>query len=138
MKQTSINPEHFEPVIAGMSKVFESGTASFLKVPGVEICGKTGTAENFIKIKGEKTQLTDHSIFVAFAPKENPKIALAVLVENGGYGSIWAGRISSLIIEKYLKGTVSLKRMEQLVLSKSLEDEYLKPYMDQPFKINQP
>lgn len=138
VKQTSINPEHFEPVIEGMSKVFESGTASFLKVPGVEICGKTGTAENFIKIKGEKTQLTDHSIFVAFAPKENPKIALAVLVENGGYGSIWAGRISSLIIEKYLKGTVSLKRMEQLVLSKSLEDEYLKPYMDQPFKINQP
>jgi len=73
---------------------------------------------------------------VAFAPKEDPKIAIAILVENGYYGSRWAGRIASLMIEKYIKGEVTLKRMEKLVLEKSLEDEYLKPYSGKPFKIN--
>ena len=136
-KETSIDSTHFEPIIEGMYQVYTKGTASFLKVPGIEICGKTGTAENFTKIDGIKTQLTDHSIFVAFAPKENPKIAIAVLVENGYYGARWAGRIASLMIEKYLKGEVSLKYMERLVLNKSLEDEYLKPYSGKPFKINQ-
>jgi penicillin-binding protein 2 len=136
-KETSIDPSHFDPVIESMHKVYTKGTASFLKVPGIEICGKTGTAENFTKIDGVKTQLTDHSIFIAFAPKDDPKIAIAVLVENGYYGARWAGRITSLMIEKYLKGEVSLKHMEQLVLNKSLEEEYLKPYNGKPFKINQ-
>ncbi|MGC6526423.1 MAG: penicillin-binding protein 2 [Flavobacteriaceae bacterium] len=136
-KETSIDSKHFEPIIEGMHQVYTKGTASFLKVPGIEICGKTGTAENFTEIDGVKTQLTDHSIFVAFAPKEDPKIAIAVLVENGYYGARWAGRIASLMIEKYLKGEVSLKYMERLVLNKSLEDEYLKPYSGKPFKINQ-
>lgn len=136
-KQTTIKSTHFDPVIEGMHQVYTKGTASFLKVPGIEICGKTGTAENFRKINGVRTPLTDHSIFVAFAPKENPKIAISVLVENGYYGSRWAGRIASLMIEKYLKGEVTLKAMEQLVLNKSLEEEYLKPYSGKPFKINQ-
>ena len=135
-KQVSINTDYFEPVIEGMHNVYKKGTASFLKVPGIEICGKTGTAENFTKIDGVRQQLTDHSIFVAFAPKEDPKIAIAILVENGYYGARWAGRIASLMIEKYLKGAVSLKRMERLVIEKSLEDEYLKPYSGKPFKIN--
>ena len=69
-KQTSINPGYFDPIIEGMHDVYKKGTASFLKVPGIEICGKTGTAENFTKIDGVRQQLTDHSIFVAFAPKE--------------------------------------------------------------------
>ncbi len=136
-KETSIDSAHFEPIIKGMHRVYTKGTASFLKVPGIEICGKTGTAENFTKIDGVKTQLTDHSIFVAFAPKDDPKIAIAVLVENGYYGARWAGRIASLMIEKYLKGEVSLKYMERLVLNKSLKDEYIKPYSGKPFKINQ-
>lgn len=136
-KETTIDPAHFDPVIEGMYGVYTNGTAGFLKVPGIEICGKTGTAENFAEIDGVKTPLTDHSIFVAFAPKDDPKIALAVLVENGYYGARWAGRIASLMIEKYLKGEVSLKYMEQLVLNKSLEEEYLKPYSGKPFKINQ-
>ena len=68
--------------------------------------------------------------------QENPKIAIAVLVENGRYGARWAGRVASLMIEKYIKGEVSLKRMEKLVVEKSLEDEYLKPYSGKPFKIN--
>ncbi len=136
-KQTSISPEHFDAVIKGMHNVYTKGTASFLKVPGIEICGKTGTAENFTKIDGVRQQLTDHSIFVAFAPKDDPKIAIAILVENGYYGSRWAGRIASLMIEKHLKGEVTLKRMERLVIEKSLEDEYLKPYSGEPFEINE-
>jgi penicillin-binding protein 2 len=134
---TSIEPQYFEPIIEGMSEVFTSGTASFLNVPGIDICGKTGTAENYTKINGKRVQLTDHSIFMAFAPKEDPKIAIAVFVENGYYGARWAGRISSLMIEKYLKGEVTLKAMEALVLSKSLEEEYQKPYSGKPFLINQ-
>jgi len=136
-KRTSIDSRHFEPVIKGLSDVYKrGGTAHFLRVPGIDICGKTGTAENFTKINGERYQLTDHSIFVAFAPKDNPKIAIAVFVENGYYGARWAGRISSLMIEKYLKGEVSLKYMEKLVLEKSLEEEYAKPYSNESFSIN--
>ena len=120
----------------GLAKVFENGTGKLLKVPGIEMCGKSGTAENFTKINGKKTQLTDHSIFVAYAPKENPQIAIAVLVENGYYGSTWAGRISSLMIEKYLKGDISNKRIEELVINKSLDNEYQKPFSEKPFTIN--
>ena len=134
--QTSIDKRHFEPVIEGLFDVYNEGTAWFLQVPGIEICGKTGTAENFTKIDGVRTQLTDHSIFVAFAPKDNPKIAIAVFVENGYYGARWAGRIASLMIEKYIKGDVTLKQMEKLVLEKSLEEEYAKPYSGKPFTIN--
>ena len=97
-KYTLIDSAYYVPIIDGLSKVYKSGTAKFLQVPGIEVCGKTGTAENFAKINGYKTQLTDHSIFVAFAPKDNPTIAISVLVENGYYGSGWAGRIASLMI----------------------------------------
>jgi penicillin-binding protein 2 len=135
-KKTTIDSQHYDEIIEGMLNVYKEGTASFLKVPGVEICGKTGTAENFTKVDGVRKQLTDHSIFVAFAPKHNPKIAIAVLVENGHYGARWAGRVASLMIEKHIKGEVSLKNMEKLVLDKSLEDEYLKPYSGKAFKIN--
>ena len=133
---TNIDKKYFDPVVEGLFDVYNYGTANFLQVPGIEICGKTGTAENFTIINGVRTQLTDHSIFVAFAPKDDPKIALAVFVENGYYGARWAGRIASLMIEKYIKGEVTLKNMEQLVLDKSLEEEYLKPYSGKPFTIN--
>jgi len=134
---TTIDKQYFEPVIQGLFDVYNNnGTAWFLQVPGIEICGKTGTAENFTKIDGVRTQLTDHSIFIAFAPKDNPKIAIAVLVENGYYGARWAGRIASLMIEKYINGEITLKQMEKLVLEKSLEDEYIKPYSGKPFTIN--
>ncbi|WP_142785317.1 penicillin-binding protein 2 [Changchengzhania lutea] len=135
-KYTSIDKQHFEPVVQGLYDVYNKGTAHFLQVPGIEICGKTGTAENFTKIDSVRTQLTDHSIFIAFAPKDNPKIAIAVFVENGYYGARWAGRITSLMIEKYIKGEVSLKYMEKLVMEKSLEEEYAKPYSGEPFRIN--
>ena len=79
---------------------------------------------------------TDHSIFVAYAPKNDPQIAIAVFVENGHYGSTWAGRITSLMIEKYLKGDISKTTIEKLVIEKSLDSEYKKPYSKKPFKIN--
>ena len=133
---TTIDKEYFEPVIEGMFNVYESGTASHIQIPGIEICGKTGTAENYIKINGKRMQLTDHSIFVAFAPKDDPKIAIAVFVENGYWGSRWAGRIAGLMIEKYIKGDVSRKDMEDFILNGSLEEEYKKPYSGIPFTIN--
>lgn len=133
---TTVEPQYFEPVVEGMHEVYEGGTASYLRIPGIEICGKTGTAENFTRINGKRVQLTDHSIFVAFAPKDNPKIAIAVFVENGYWGSRWAGRIAGLMIEKYLKGEITRTDMEKFVLEGSLEAEYAKPYSGQPFSIN--
>ncbi|OAD92074.1 penicillin-binding protein 2 [Aequorivita soesokkakensis] len=133
---TTVEPENFKPVVEGMYQVYQRGTASSIQIPGIEICGKTGTAENFTKIDGKRVQLTDHSIFVAFAPKDNPKIAIAVFVENGYWGSRWAGRIAGLMIEKYLKGEITRTDMEKYVLEGSLEAEYAKPYSGQPFSIN--
>ncbi len=136
-RKTTIDSIHFEKVIDGMEQVFTKGTAYFLQVPDITICGKTGTSENFTKINGKRTQLTDHSIFIAFAPKENPKIALAVFVENGYWGARYAGRIASLMIEKYLKGKITMKHLEDWVLTHDLQEEYAKPYSGKPFKINQ-
>ncbi|MCO5725715.1 peptidoglycan D,D-transpeptidase FtsI family protein [Robiginitalea marina] len=136
-KYTTIDPEHFAPVVQGMADVYEKGTARWLQVPGVKIAGKTGTVENFTIIDGVRKQLTDHSVFVAFAPVDNPQIALAVYIENGYYGARYAGHIASLLIEKYLKGTISRKDLEKRMLEKTLEHEYAKPYSGEDFKINE-
>ena len=133
---TTINKEHFEPIVQGMFDVYNHGTAATVQIPDIEICGKTGTAENFVKVNGKRMQLTDHSIFVAFAPKDNPKIAIAVFVENGYWGSRYAGRIASLMIEKYIKGKITRTDMEDWILSHSLENEYMKPYTGEAFGIN--
>lgn len=135
-KVTTINKEYFEPVVEGMHQVYTQGTASSLQVKGIDICGKTGTAENFTKINGVKTQLTDHSVFIAFAPKDNPKIAIAVFIENGYWGSRYAGKIASLMIEQHLRGSISRTDLEDWLLTHSLEEEYAKPYSGEPFKIN--
>ncbi len=135
-KRTTIDSKHFEPVVQGMFDVYNKGTAKYIKIPDIDICGKTGTAENFTIIDGKKVQLTDHSIFVAFAPKDNPKIAIAVYVENGYWGSRWAGRIAGLMIEKYIKGEVTQKQMERFVIEGSLEEEYAKPLSGESFSIN--
>ena len=113
-KYTSIDKKHFNTVINGMERVFtgKHGTAKTARVKGIEICGKTGTAENS---HGE-----DHSIFIAFAPKENPQIAIAVYVENGGWGSTWAAPIASLMIEKYLTGQISNSKQEAFILNGNL------------------
>ena len=135
-KYTSIDRKNFEPVIEGMYQVYKKGTASSLQVKDIDICGKTGTVENFAIIDSVKTQLTDHSIFVAFAPKDNPKIAIAVFVENGYWGSRFAGKVASLMIEKHIKGYITRTDLEDWLLKHSLEDEYAKPYSGKPFKIN--
>ena len=134
---STIDSIHFEPVVEGMSNVVKWGTARIARVPGVEVCGKTGTVENFTKIDGEKVQLTDHSMFVAFAPRENPKIAVAVFVENVYWGSRWAAPIASLVIEKYLTGNVIRTWLENRMLKGSLLDEYQKPLSGKPFEINE-
>lgn len=129
---TTIDKRHFEPIVQGLYDVFEhpDGTAYSSRVEGVEICGKTGTAENYTKINGKRVQLTDHSIFIAFAPKDNPKIAIAVFVENGYWGSRWAGPIATLMIEKYLNGGTNRKYLENRMFNGSLQDEYYRQLND--------
>ncbi len=123
---TTIDRKYFSPIIDGLFDVYNLGTAYHLKVEGIDICGKTGTAENFAKIGGKRTQLEDHSIFVAFAPKDNPKIAIAVMVENGGFGATIAGPIASLMIEKYLRKKITRTDLETRILNKSLQGQYAK------------
>ena len=136
-KHTTIDPKYFDPIIRGMNMAYLAGTARRTQIDGINIAAKTGTAENFIRVNGKRMQLTDHSIFVALAPVEDPKIAIAVFVENGYYGARVAGPIASLMIEKYLKGEVYRCDFERQMLEKSLENEYLKPYLGQKFYINQ-
>ena len=112
-KQVRINKEHFEPVIEGMARVTTVGTGQQAYIPGIELCGKTGTSENSGK---------DHSVFFAFAPRENPKIAIAVFVENAGFGGDVAAPIASLMIEKYINGEVSESRkyLEKRMIEKNM------------------
>lgn len=123
-KEVAIDKKYFAPIIEGLADVYNKGTARSLKVKDIEICGKTGTAENKIRVGGKTYQLEDHSIFVAFAPKENPKIAIAVFVENGGYGNVWAGPIATIMIEKYLNDEISRTDLENRMLKNGLTDRY--------------
>ena len=135
--KTLINEEYFEPVIQGMIDVVEKGTATNSVIKNIKIAGKTGTAENFVKVNGIKKQLTDHSIFIGFAPANDPKIAVCVFIENGYWGSRWAAPISSLIIEKYLNGKIERNWLEKYILEGDLSGEYLKPYLTNNFNINE-
>jgi penicillin-binding protein 2 len=135
---TTVDKKHFKPVIEGLAEVFKTGTAYFLKVDGMEICGKTGTADNFLRVNGRQVMLKPHSVFVAFAPKKNPKIAIAVLVENGGFGSTVAGPITTLMLEKYINKKISKKDRETNVLAKNLNYEYnrfTKKFQDSIYKL---
>ena len=105
--EAGINPEYFDIVINAMEDALK-GTAWRAVIPDIAVCGKTGTAEN---PHGE-----DHSVFMAFAPKEDPKIAISVYVENSGWGGRAAASTASLVMEKYLKGEVSRKWLEDYVL----------------------
>jgi len=111
---TDIDTSFYTPTIEGMSMAVKAGTATIARMPDIEVCAKTGTAQN---PHGE-----DHSIFIAFAPRNNPKIAITVYVENGGFGATWAGPVASLLIEKYLKDTVSRPWLETHLLN------FNKPY----------
>ena len=136
-RETLIDEKHYDPIIRGMVDVIEKGTAQNSKIKGISFAGKTGTAENFIKINGKRKQLTDHSIFIGFAPADDPKIAICVFIENGYWGTRWAAPISSLVAEKYLKGKVERKWLEKYIINGDLTEEYLKPYKFENFKINE-
>jgi penicillin-binding protein 2 len=103
---THISDTTYSIVQMGMQDVVTSGTARNAMIEGVDVCGKTGTAQN--------PHGKNHSLFVAFAPRTNPKIAIAVVVENSGFGSTWASPIASLMMEKYLNDTISARRQPEV------------------------
>lgn len=109
-----IDPSYYPYIIEGMKDAATHGTAASVAIPGIEICGKTGTAQN--------PPFPDHSIFICFAPKENPKIAMLVFIENGGYGATWAVPMASLLIEKYLNDSIAENRswVEERMLNANL------------------
>lgn len=116
---TMVDTTHFKEVVEGMWRAVNSGfgsggTASIAAVPGLDICGKTGTAQN--------PRGADNSVFICFAPKDNPKIAIAAYVENGGFGATWACPVASLLAEKYLTGDISEARkpLENRILEGNL------------------
>ncbi len=120
---TDVDSKYFDIVIEGMQSVVESGTAAGSKIKDIVVCGKTGTAQN--------PHGRDHSLFVGYAPRENPKIAIGIMVENGGWGSDWAAPIATLMMEKYLRDSISRpvieKRMfDGVVIPKIYMEEKLK------------
>jgi penicillin-binding protein 2 len=104
----------YEVIHDGMQDVVDIGTARAAQIPGIKICAKTGTAENFRIIDKKKVQLKDNSLFACFAPRENPKIAIAVIVENAGFGATWAAPMASLMLEKYLLDTIRSERLPEI------------------------
>ena len=114
---TMVDTSHFHKVIQGMYQAVNSGpgaggTARLARVDGLEICGKTGTAQN--------PHGKDNAVFICFAPRENPKIAIAAYIENAGFGGTWAAPIASLMVEKYLNGEISRKDLEKRMKETSL------------------
>lgn len=113
---TKVDPKHFDPIVEGMYRAVQEpgGTGHRIQVPGLDICGKTGTAQN--------PQGADHSVFICFAPKDNPKIAVAVYVEHGRFGASAAAPIASLLVEQYLTDTI--KRPDMIESYKGLTINY--------------
>lgn len=116
-----IDKRHFDLVAEGMAECVKRGTARIAQAPGIEICGKTGTSQN--------PHGDDHSVFFAFAPKDNPQIAIAVYVENAGWGASYAAPIAGLMIEKFLHDTIATDR-------KALEEKMAKSNLIQKFLEN--
>jgi penicillin-binding protein 2 len=119
---TKVDPEYFDIIQDGMQRVVEAGTGRIARFGETVICGKTGTAQN--------PHGKDHSLFVAFAPRENPRIAIAVMVENSGFGATWAAPVASLMMEKFLTDSISrpelYERMRNGNLLPTRQDSLLK------------
>ncbi len=111
--QVNIDSSAFRLVADAMEDVIEHGTATMAKVKGIQICGKTGTAQN--------PHGRDHSIFMAFAPKNAPKIAICVILENSGFGGTWAAPMGGLMIEKYLHDSITDKWQEKRILESDID-----------------
>lgn len=123
--EVKIEPRYFDLVREGMAECVNRGTARIAQVPGIQVCGKTGTSQN--------PHGDDHSVFFAFAPKENPKIAIAVYVENAGWGASYAAPIAGLMIEKLLNDTIATARkpVEERMANADLISKYRKPSIRQ-------
>lgn len=121
---TRVEKEYFETVIKGMELVVQGGTAAMSRIQGISLCGKTGTAQN--------PHGAAHSVFMAFAPKDDPKIAIAVYIENGVSGARYAAPIASLIVEKYLNDSISSGRkwLEEAMLKANLLKNPYQPLPD--------
>lgn len=115
---TTVDSTWFNYIVDGMEMAVNvpGGTGTIAALPKIRVCGKTGTAQN--------PHGADHSVFIAFAPKENPKIAIAVYVENAGFGGTWAAPIASLMIEKYLTDSIARPELEKTILDAILLDRY--------------
>jgi penicillin-binding protein 2 len=107
-----VDQKYFDIVVEGMADVVTGGTGTIAKIDSIPMCGKTGTAQN--------PHGKNHSIFIAFAPVQNTKIAISVVVENAGFGATWAAPIASLMIEKYLNRTVKRKDLEERMINSNL------------------
>jgi penicillin-binding protein 2 len=112
--QISIDTSNFEKIVLGMEASVTGGTSTVAALKDIIVCGKTGTAQN--------PHGKDHSVFIAFAPRDNPKIAIAVLVENAGFGATTAAPVASLMIEKYIKGEITNKAQEKRIMELNLEN----------------
>ncbi|WP_185849808.1 penicillin-binding protein 2 [Blattabacterium cuenoti] len=123
-KHTKVKSKYFNLIISGMEKVFIIGTGKSFRSSDIRMAGKTGTAQNFLKVNQKMVSLPDHSIFILFAPVEDPKIAISVIIENGGFGSHWAGPIASLIAEKYIRNQVQRKNIEKIIMTSGLQKVY--------------
>jgi penicillin-binding protein 2 len=124
---TNIPDDVYDVVMDGMQDVVEIGTARIARIPGIDMCAKTGTAQNKLVIDGRAVTLPNNSMFVCFAPKENPRIAVAVVVQNAGYGAKWAAPIGSLLVEKYLNDTLRAERKSEVerISGSNLMPKYL-------------
>lgn len=120
---TRISDDAYEAVKSGMQDV----GARAAMVPGINVCAKTGTAEKYRIIDGQRIKLKDNSMFVCFAPREDPKIAIAVVVENSGFGATWAAPIASILLEKYLNDTLRTERVKKVeeIAAANLMPSYL-------------
>ena len=110
-----VRSKHFAPIVEGMRRVVneKGGTGSQAKMDSIIVCGKTGTVQN--------PHGKDHSVFIAFAPKEQHKIAIAVFIENAGFGGTWAAPIARLMMEKYILGKIVNKEKEERILNSDLD-----------------
>jgi len=118
MNESLIQAEHFEPILTGMQQVTMGNLSGLVKIDSVDFCGKTGTVEN--------PHGSDHSVFVAFAPREDPKIAIFVYVEYGVWGARYAAPMASLMMEKYLKRDITSRR-RKYTEKRMLEANLLNP-----------
>jgi penicillin-binding protein 2 len=124
----------YNAVIYGMQDAVAEGTGRNAQIEGEIVCGKTGTAENNAIVNGVLKKMKSNAFFVAFAPRDHPRIAIAVVVENSGYGGTFAAPIAGLIMEKYLHDTLSTEKIP--VMRKMLEDNTMDPIVREKSKLD--